>query len=292
MNWYAGLEHIVRETEPLAPYTWFRLGGAARYFAEPTNVDELAQLIRRASESKMVVRVLGGGSQVLVSDRGVDGLVVHLAAPAFCYITTDGDTVTAGGGAKLGHVISTAVRDGLGGLESLIGIPGTVGGALRGNAESNGASIGQWTEQVTLLAKEGSIKTRGREHLHFSYGQSNLDEPVILEARLRLERGDSQELTRRMQKLWILKRGHQPSPEVNCGRIFADAQGMNAAELIAQAGLRSQRVGQAEVSEVNCNFIVANPGATTKDVVDLIALIRQQVHHELGIELEQELQIW
>src|SRR5262245_38874748 len=134
---FTGLEHIVRENEPIAHFTWLRLGGPARYFAEPTSVDELKSLVIRCRDAHLQVRVLGGGSNVLIRDEGVAGLVVHLAAAAFGSISVQGTTVTAGGGAKLSHVISTSVREGLSGLEPLVGIPGTVGGALRTNAGAN-----------------------------------------------------------------------------------------------------------------------------------------------------------
>src|SRR3954469_10082967 len=121
----SGFEHIVRENEPLAPHTWFRLGGPAQYFAEPTSVDELTALVRRCHEAGLPVRMLGGGSNLLVRDEGVTGLVVALGAAALGRIDVAGRKVAAGGGAKLGHVISTAVREGLAGLEMLVGIPGT-----------------------------------------------------------------------------------------------------------------------------------------------------------------------
>src|SRR5258707_477791 len=139
----SGFEHIVRENEPLAPYTWFRLGGAAQYFAEPTSIDELAALVRRCHEAGVPGRGVGGGSNLLVRDEGVPGMVVALGAAAFGRIEVTGRKVVAGGGAKLGHVISTAVREGLAGLEMLVGIPGTVGGALHSNAGTHSGDIGQ-----------------------------------------------------------------------------------------------------------------------------------------------------
>ena len=139
MGLFDGFEHIVRQNELMAPFTWYRFGGPAEYFAEPTSVEELAALVGRAAEANVPVRVVGGGSNLLIRDAGVKGLVLHLAAPAFCQIEVAGNVVTAGGGAKLGHVISTTVGEGLSGLEDLVGIPGSVGGALRSNADAGGA---------------------------------------------------------------------------------------------------------------------------------------------------------
>jgi UDP-N-acetylmuramate dehydrogenase len=292
MTSFRGLEHIVRAQEPMAPHTWFRLGGAAEYFAEPTNMDELTQLVRHCHRHDIPVRLLGGGSQVLVPDKGVAGLVIQLSAPAFCEIEVAGEQITAGGGAKLGHLISTAVREGLAGLESLVGIPGTVAGALRGNADSHGSSIGQWTTAACVLTRQGELLTRQRDQLRFSYGESSLDELVILSADFRLERGDSAELTRKMQKLWIVRRTCQPTGNLGTGRIFKDPQGLTAAELIEQTGLRGRRVGEACVSDASANFIEVTPGATSDQVKQLIELMRAEVASALGVALECELEIW
>lgn len=292
MSWYEGFEHIVREDEPLGTYTWFRLGGAAEFFAEPNSVDELAQLLQRCDQHDMPFRVIGGGSRVLISDAGVKGLVVHLSAPAFCETSVEGSYITAGGGAKLGHVVSLSVGVSLGGLESLVGVPGTVAGALKGNADSYGASIGQWTESVKVMSRSGAITEYDRDQLRFSYRQSSLDDPVILSARFELEPRDPNELTRRMQKLWIIKRSQQPSGSEGSGRIFADPQGISAAELIEQVGLRSLNVGGAELSEKNANYVVIHSGAKTDDVRMLIEQVKNKVASELGVDLQCELQIW
>ena len=156
MTWN-GLEHIVRQQQLLAPLTWFRLGGAAEFFAEPTSLEELTELVNRCRENSLPLRMLGSGSRVLVPDEGVRGLVIHLSAPAFGEIDVRGSSLVAGGGGKLGHIVATAVREGLAGLESLVGIPGTVAGALRGNADSHGTSIGQWTEQATVMTHQGEV---------------------------------------------------------------------------------------------------------------------------------------
>jgi UDP-N-acetylmuramate dehydrogenase len=292
VTWLNGLEHIVRKEEPLAPYTWFRLGGAAEYFAEPTSHDELSRLVERCRDEQVSVRLLGGGSDILVADDGVRGMVIHLAAPAFCGISVEGTVIDAGGGAKLSHVVATAAREGLAGLEALVGIPGTIGGALRCNCSGHGASIGEWTREAGVMTRSGHILRRQRQEMRFSYRTSSLDELVILGARFQLEPQDPIELTRRMQKLWIVKRSSEPTREHGCGHIFADPRGVGAAELIEQAGLKGLRVGAAEVSERNANFIVARPGATAADVQQLIDLVRARVAEQLGVDLQREIKIW
>jgi UDP-N-acetylmuramate dehydrogenase len=291
MTFPTGLANV-RQDVPLAPFTWFRLGGPAQYFAEPASRDELQQVVRGAKSAGLPVRVLGAGSNVLVSEAGVTGVVVHLSTPAFAEVTVNGTRLKAGGGSKLGQVVATAVREGLGGLETLVGIPGTIGGALRMNAGSRSGDIGQWTEAAVVMNDTGEILTRRREDLVFAYRESSLDELVILEAEFELDKEDPVELTKRMQKQWIVKKskvplGHQPT-----GCIFKNPRGMSAGDLIEQAGLKGARVGGAEVSDRHANYVVTDEKATSADVLKLIDHIRTRVNERLGVELETEIQIW
>jgi len=288
----SGFERIVRQAEPLAPHTWFHLGGPAEYFAEPRNVDELRDLIRRCLEEELPVRLLGGGSNVLVRDEGVPGVVVRLTEPAFSEIKVEKCRVAAGGAAKLGHVISSAVREGLAGLETLVGIPGTVGGALHGNAGSRGGDIGQWTSRAVVMTRSGEVLQRQREELVFAYRESSLDELAILSAEFELDAEDPEQLTKRMQQQWIVKKASQPLGHQSAGCIFKNPRGMSAGMLIDQAGLKGARIGGAEVSDRHANFIIAEPGASSQDVLRLIELVRSRVADRLGIELEMEIEVW
>lgn len=292
MTVFRGLEHVVRSNEPLAPFTWLRLGGPAQYFAEPTTQDELVQLVRRANENGLTVRILGGGSNLLLKDEGVQGLVLHLTAATFAKIERKGEVISAGGGAKLGHLISSAVREGLAGLEDLAAIPGTVGGALRGNAAAHSGEIGQWVSSAVMMTKSGDLVTRKREQLHFAHHYSNLDELVILEADFDLEPGDPVALTKKMQEQWILQKAAQPHSEENCGRLFKDPGGSVAAEVIAAAGMRGVRCGDAQLSSRNANFVVVGSSATSRDVAELMEQVRGGVKQRLGIELEPAIDCW
>ncbi len=285
-------EAIVRPDEPLAPHTWLHVGGPAEYFAEPRSPDELAALVRRCRDDELPVRILGGGSNILVRDEGVPGVVIRLADPGFADIERLGRRLTAGGGAKLGHLISTAVREGLAGLEALVGIPGTIGGALHGNAGSRGGDVGQWASRATVMTAAGEVVERARDELVFAYRQSSLDELVILSAEFELDEEDPDELTKRMQKQWIVKKASQPLGHQSAGCIFKSPSGLNAGVLIDQAGLKGTRVGGAEVSDRHANFIIAEPGATSHDVLRLIDLVRSRVADRSGVELELEIEVW
>jgi UDP-N-acetylmuramate dehydrogenase len=288
----SGFEHIVRENEPLSAHTWFRLGGPAQYFAEPTTVDELAGLVRRAFAEGLPIRVLGGGSNVLVRDEGVSGLVVSLAAAAFGRIATSGRKLSVGGGAKLGHVISTAVREGLAGLEMLVGIPGTIGGALHTNAGTHAGDIGQSATSVTVMTRKGDIVTRSKRELRFGYRDSSLDDLVIVEAALELEGGDPAYLTKQMQQTWILKRAEQPLLDQKTGQIFKSPGGVSAESLIKDAQLSDAKVGEAQMSDRNANFVVVGPAATSRDVLELIEVVRKGVAERMGVDLVLALEVW
>jgi UDP-N-acetylmuramate dehydrogenase len=292
MSLLNGFENIVRQGEPLAMHTWFQLGGPAEYLAEPETLEQLVALIVRCHQENVAVRMLGQGSNILVRDEGVPGMVIHLSAPAFCDIRIQGRSLTAGGGALLGRAVTTAVHRGLAGLEMLIGIPGTVGGALHGNAGTQSGNIGQWTLEATVIAANGEVSQRTSEELVFDYRQSSLDDLVILEASCSLEEDNPRELAQRMQKQWILKKASQPMGHQSAGGVFTNPRGSSAGELIDDAGLKGTRIGGAVVSDRHANFIIAEPECTTQDVLRLIELVRSQVRDRMGIELELELEIW
>ncbi len=292
MSWLSGFKKIVRQAEPLAMHTWFQLGGPAEYFAEPRDVDELLSLVKRCREEGVPLRTLGRGSNLLVRDEGVRGVVVQLSAPAFREIRIEGDSLTVGAGARLGRAVTTSVHQGLGGLEGLVGIPGSVGGALRGNAGTHGGDVGQWTVEATVINDLGEVLVRKRSELVFAYRQSSLDELVILGARFQLQQDDPRELSKRLQKLWIVKKANQPMGHQCAGCVFRNPRGMVAGELIEESGLKGTRIGGAVVSERHANFIVAEPDCEAQDVLRLIDLVRQQVHDRMGVELELELEIW
>ena len=292
MDLTSGLEHIVRRDEPLSRHTWFRMGGLADYFVEPTTVDELSVLVTRCGQNQVPIKLLGAGSNVLISDDGFRGVVIRLAAPAFCSIETDGCLVTAGGGASLAHVISTAVREGLGGLESLVGIPGTIGGALHGNSGRQHADIGPATHGAKVLTRAGEVHWRSRDELVFAYRQSSLDELAILEAQFQLERADSGELTKQMQKLWIMAKSSQPTGDWGVGRMFKNSHGVRAADLIEQVGMKGTQLGGASISDKNSNYVIVDSTASSSDVLNLMEQIQERIDLQLGIQLDREIDVW
>jgi UDP-N-acetylmuramate dehydrogenase len=278
--------------EPLGPYTWMKIGGPAQFLVRPRNPDELLEVVRHCRDEQIPVRVLGGGSNILVRDEGVSGAVVQLVDPSFGQITIEGTTVRAGAGASLSQLISHSVKAELAGLETLSGIPGTVGGALRGNAGGRSGDIGQFVDSVTTMNAKGEISTRRGNDLWFGYRESNVDDLLILEATFSLQPGEPQEITRRMRKLWIMKKATQPLSFQSAGCIFKNPRGLSAGSLIEQAGLKGIRVGQAEISDRHANFIVTHPNARSEDVLRLIDLARSKIAEQFGVDLELEIKIW
>jgi UDP-N-acetylmuramate dehydrogenase len=287
-----GFQHIVRENEPLADYTWLQIGGPARYICEPTSVDELSKVVRACHTNQHTIRVLGGGSNLLISEAGVDGVVLYLSAPAFCQMKVDGNRVICGGGAKLSHLVSMCVGAGLAGLECLVGIPGSVGGALCGNAGSMDGDIGDSLQSVTLMTREGQIVHKQSGDIIFSHRKSSLDELVLLEASFKLEPTDARYLTQRMQTLWILKRSSQPTGHARAIVPFVDPDTHSASELIEQAGMRGATEGLVHLSTEFPNFLLASAGATSEQVLALIERVRDAVFQRCGVQLQSRLAIW
>ena len=292
MNSLDDFSDIMRRNELLAPYTWLKIGGPAQYFFEPHSQAQLADVVKYCSTNDIPVHILGSGSNLLIRDEGVSGAVIKLSEGDFGRITVEGTKVTAGAGALLSHLISRTVAAGLAGLEVLAGIPGTVGGALRGNAGGRNGEIGEFVKSVAVLTSQGEIYTRTSDELLFEYRHSNLDDMVILSCEMELHEDDPDEITKRLRKLWISKKASQPLTEQSAGCIFKNPRGMSAGALIEQSGLKDTRIGDCSVSDRHANFIVTHEHATSKDALSLIDLIKTKVAAQHGIDLELEIRVW
>ena len=285
-------KEIVKQDEPLVRFTYLQLGGPAKHFVRPRTVEQLQAVMARCRQDDLPFHILGGGSNILVRDEGVRGVVLKLDSEAFTQVAIEGPRLQAGAGALLTTLITHSTRRSLAGVEVLVGIPGTLGGALRMNAGGRAGDIGQVVRRVTVMGTDGTITQRTRDELSFGYRESNIVEPIILSAELDLEEEDSQEIVQRMRKLWIIKKATQPLSLRSAGCIFKNPRGLSAGSLLDQAGLKGVCVGGAEVSERHANFIIANQGATARDVLRLIDMMRSKVAERFGVELELEIEIW
>jgi UDP-N-acetylmuramate dehydrogenase len=285
------LTHLVRTDEPLGPLVWLGIGGPARFFAEPLTSGEVSGLIASAAEQGLAVRVLGGGSNLLVREAGVDGLVISLAG-ATGSMSISGTKLIAGSGVKLSHAVIKSVGEGLAGLEHLVGIPGSVGGAVVGNASSVGRDIGSVVESVTVLERDGSRRTLTQQEAGFSHRKSSLGGLVVLEVTFDLDPQNSTALTKRMQKLWIGRNASRPELEPRIAAPFVDPDGIPAKDLIQSVGLAGLREGEAALDAQHPHFLVARSGATSDQCLRLIERVREQVLLQTGVDLQLNLQIW
>ena len=201
-------------------------------------------------------------------------------------------SVSVGTGAKLGRVITSAVYAGLTGLEGLIGIPGTVGGAVRNNISTSDGDIAQWLESVRVVRPDGQTADLAGDELDFSEGNNPFADGVITACRFRLQTEEPEELTRRLQKIWILRKKNQPFGYQGAGRLFKDPSGSSASDLIDDAGLKGTRIGGAVICDRNSNFVLIEPECSTDDVHRLIRLIQTQVRERSGADLETDLTLW
>lgn len=292
MNIFSGLEEIVETDYPLARRTWYGLGGPADYFIRPKDTDHLKEVVRRCNENGVPIHVMGFGSNLLVSDDGVRGAVIKLEAGQFAQVEFGDREATAWAGAELGKLVLTCVEKGLSGIETLTGIPGSVGGAVKMNAGGNFGDFGSAVESVTLMANTGNIFEKSKPELEFDYRRTNITARFILNARLKFNAGDPEQIMRTVKEIWIYKKNSQPLNTKNSGCIFKNPRGISAGALIDRAGLKGTRTGGAVVSEKHANFIIAEKGCTSADVMKLIETVRKAVKGQFDVDLELEIEIW
>jgi len=291
MNLLENFKEITTENEPLASLSWMKIGGAAQYFVQPRNEEELVEVVNACQKADIPIRMLGAGSNVLIRDEGVKGAVFKLGKE-FAKIRVEGDKVHAGGAANLSEAISESVKAELSGLENLVGIPGTVGGAVHGNAGGKSEEIGQFVESVEVLTEQGERFTRSEDELSFGYRSSSVNELAILQVTFALKKDNTEAITSRMKKLWIMKKATQPLSHQSAGCIFKNPRGLSAGDLVEQCGLKGTRVGEAEISDRHANFIVTHEGTKSDDVLELIDLAKSKVAEQFGVDLELEIEIW
>ncbi len=286
-----GEEGDVRLYEPLAKHTTLRVGGPAQFWVEPRNEAAFGELIRFCRRENLALFVIGRGSNLLVRDGGIRGVVVHPSGGDFEKIEINGNEITAGVGAKLKEVAYAARAAGLGGLEWMEGIPGEVGGGLRMNAGAMGSETFERVVRVRYLDGEGVAHEKNADELevHYRYVPS-LEKNYAVSAVFRGEPASTEEITRRLDESQQKRRTSQPAAK-SAGCIFKNPESCPAGKLVDQLGLKNLAVGKARVSEVHGNFIVNDGGATAAEVLELIGKIQETAREKRGIELQTEVQI-
>ncbi len=278
--------------EPMRHHTTLRVGGPADAFVTIHTLDELRKVVRFAHERDLSILVLGEGSNLIVRDGGIRGLVLRLSGE-LTKINFDTQEVEVGGGTYLPHLVVKAAQRGLGGLECCTGVPGTVGGALISNAGTAEEFIGDRVKRVTLLTHDGDLRIVERDELKFGYRHSNLKELglVVVSVVMNLSHDEPKAIMERIHRRWRYRWETQPVNMPCAGCIFKNPPGERAGRLLDAAGLKGVRIGDAQVSPVHANFIVNLGNAKAREVLELADLMRRTVLDKFGVNLEYEVQI-
>lgn len=283
----------VLSEQPLAAYTSLRVGGPAEYMVLPRDYSQVAAVLKYCSEKQLDWYVLGKGTNLLVSDRGLPGVVICIEKN-LAEIRVAGNRVIVQAGASLPRVSNIAQASGLSGLEFAEGIPGTVGGAVVMNAGAYGGEMKDVLVRVLAVSPQGQFLNLAAKDLDLGYRTSvfQANHNVVLEVEMELVPGDREEIRRKMVELSRLRREKQPLDKASAGSTFKRPAGYYAGQLIDQCSLRGYTLGGAMVSEKHCGFIINANKATAQEIYDLIQHIQEQVKARHGVELQPEVRIW
>lgn len=278
--------------EKLARYTTIRIGGPAELLVRPRTVEELSAVIDLARSEDVPVRVLGAGSNVLVSDAGVRGIVLHTRALDEIRFE-EGGLVQAGAGVHFPTLVRKATAKGLRGLEAGVGIPGSLGGVLTMNAGAYQFSIGPLVHEVVAVSPSRGRLTLAGDAIDFRYRASSFGRDLIVaHVRLVLAEDEPRAVRADMDRHMRLRKETQPVGVKSSGCIFKNPEGASAGKLLDELGLKGFRLGEARISEVHANFIVHDGAARASEILDLIDMVRTRVRKEMSIELEPEIMTW
>jgi len=280
----------VSQNEPLSRYTTLRVGGPTRLLVLADTLHDLMMTLDECAEESVAWSVIGKGSNLLVSDAGYDGVMIQLGTD-FRRMKRDGDNLQAGAAMPLPLLVQAALREELGGLAFAVGIPGTLGGAIAGNAGAHGNWIGDLVHSVTLYGPYGKLRHCDRSELRFDYRISSItSDDVIVEALLALEAADPAQVRGEMERYFKKRKLTQPTGLPSAGSVFKNPAGQPAGKLIEQAGLKGLQVGGARVSLRHANFIVNAGSARAADVYALVKMVQEKVLAASGVRLELEIQ--
>ncbi|MFB3882916.1 MAG: UDP-N-acetylmuramate dehydrogenase [Armatimonadota bacterium] len=281
----------VRLHEPMSRHTTFRIGGPADIFVQPADVDDLAQVMRFSQTRGIPLKVIGNGSNLLVSDAGIRGIVVRLT-PGFSETRWLDDGVEVGGGARLAKLVAESCKTGLSGLESLVGIPGTLGGALATNAGTDTGSIGDLVVSATVLGPDGTLSEWRNSQFAYRYRHSTLRSSgaIVVSTRLRLQPAPTEETAAKVSRLRAKRAGRQPLRAWCAGSVFKNLRAVAAGKVLDRAGAKGRRIGGAQVSPKHANFLVNRGSATAEEMRQLIEWAHSVALRKYGIDLELEIE--
>lgn len=280
----------IKRDEPMGLHTTFRVGGNADFFLEISSPKELMDIIKYLKQTERPYFILGNGSNLLVGDKGYDGVILHLGE-RFSQITVENETITVQAGALLSTVAKTAAKYSLTGMEFASGIPGTIGGAVVMNAGAYDGEMKQIITMVTVMTDRGEILELDNETMEFGYRTSIIkNRPfIVLSARLDLKKGNAEAIKEKMDDFGNRRRSKQPLDYPSAGSTFKRPEGYFAGKLIMDAGFRGYRIGGAQVSEKHCGFIINVGNATAADISELMDEVIEKVKEKFDVTLEPEI---
>lgn len=284
-------DHVI-EDYPMKEVTSFQIGGPVDYFIEPRSEEELKDVIVSVERDEMPWMIMGKGTNMVVSDKGIRGAVIRLEN-YFSDVRVEGTRVVAQSGASMKKVAEAACEASLTGLEFAHGIPGAVGGAMTMNAGAYGGEMKDVVESVKVMHHDGTTEVIPGDQMDFRYRNSRVydEKLVVLEATFLLQPGEQDEIQSQMDELWNRRVSKQPLEYPSAGSTFKRPVGYFAGQLIDQAGLRGLKHGGAQVSQKHCGFVINCGDATCKDVVELIRMVQEAVYEKHGVELETEVKV-
>lgn len=282
----------IKRNEPMKEHTTFRVGGNADYYIIPDEIKQISELVKLCKKSKLDYYILGRGSNLLVSDKGYQGVIIQLL-DNLSQIEVKGDYVKAQAGALLYDVAEVAACKNLTGLEFASGIPGTIGGAVVMNAGAYDGEIKNVIDGVSVMTEDGTILELNNEELQFGYRRSAIIENdyIVLDATMRLSKGKEKEIREKMDDLQIRRESKQPLEYPSAGSTFKRPQGYFAGKLIMDAGLCGYKIGDAQVSTKHCGFVINNGNASASEILQLISHIQNEVKWKFGVELVAEVKL-
>ncbi|MBE3127022.1 MAG: UDP-N-acetylmuramate dehydrogenase [Candidatus Atribacteria bacterium] len=287
-----GIDRLIKYDEPLKNHSSLGIGGPADVFCSPGNIEDLKKVISIFKEYNKPFLVIGNGTNLLILDNGIRGLIINLNKD-FKKIEFSDKIVKVGAGVSLVHLSKMVLNRELSGLEFACAIPGTLGGAIINNASFKGNCMADVVQNVTFLTRENKIERTSKSNLNFHYRECNLKgKPVIiLEATLLLKKGNKEEIESKIKQNIEIRKSRQPLDKFSAGSIFKNPPGYYAGELIEKVGAKGLSRGKAEISTRHANFIVNNGGASARDILYLIEEIEKRVKKNFGIKLEREIEI-
>ncbi len=280
--------------EPMEKHTTFKIGGPAECFIKIGNLKELQEILTFASQNQIQVTILGNGSNLLVLDEGIQGLVLQIKLENIEINEQEGKLeVTVGAGTKMGKLAHILLQNQISGFEELSGIPGTVGGAVYMNAGAHGKEMKDIVKNVVCVDYQGNEKKIANQDMNFQYRNScfKTKNYIITEVTLELQKGNSEEIKEKMEQYASYRREKQPIEYPSAGSTFKRGSNFITAQLIDQAGLKGYSVGGAEVSTKHSGFVINKGGATAKDVLQLVEYVKEEVKRKFDKEIELEIEV-